>query len=128
MKQILIFIIILVGVSGCLSNLNISEFFRKLEIKSPVYYEIINDNVKGFEEAITKEMEVWEEGKIEWITFWGEGRYACGEVVEENDGDEYVVVYGKYKMKGEESSKRYAIHFIPHKTDMLTNVFIDYSW
>lgn len=128
MKLILLFVVILASFSSCLRNLNVSEFFRKLEIKAPGYYEIINGNRDAFEAAITKEIEKEEEGEVEWVTFWGESRYACGGVIEDFDGDHYVVVLGEYKMKGSDRSSTYSISFIPDEKAILTNSILESSW
>lgn len=128
MKQFVLYVLIFFSFSSCLRNLNVSEFFRKLEIKSPEYAKIINANVSGFETAIAKEIEETEDAQIEWITYWGESRYACGGVIEQMDGDDFVVVLGEYKFIGEEKSRTYKMYFIPDEKELLTRTFLDYSW
>lgn len=128
MKNLLLFVLIVMGFSSCLRNLNVTEFFRKLEIKAPAYADIIKDDVTAFETAISKEIEEQENGEIEWITYWGESRYACGNVIEEVEGEKFVAVLGEYKLKGEERSFTYKMYFIPDEKELLTKVSLDYSW
>lgn len=128
MRNFLLLLLLVLSFSSCLRNLNVSEFFRKLAIKSPEYSEIISGNVAGFETAIAKEIEDSEGGELEWITYWGESRYACGNVIEKVEGEDYVVVLGEYKLKGEDKSYTYKIYFIPDEEELLKDVLIDYSW
>ncbi len=128
MKYFLLILIIATTSTSCLRNLNVTEFFRKLEIKSPEYYQIINSNKSVYEKAIKEKVESMEDKEVEWITFWGESRYACGMVITEVDGEDYVAVPGEYKLKGETRSYNYIIYFIPDEKEVLTNSFMNHSW
>jgi hypothetical protein len=103
--------------------LNVTEFFRKLEIKSPAYFEIINNDRSYFEEEIRLLIEEEFGSNLESITFWGEGRYACGNVIKKVDGEDYVIVLGMYKMENQ-NPQSYRITFIPEGKE-LKNVTID---
>lgn len=114
--------------SGCLRNLNVSEFFRKLEAKNSDYYELVVDHQSEIEEAIIKNIE--EEGgkEVDWITFWGEGRYACGDVIVHKDGYECVQVLGKCQLEGDDFSRVYTFWFIPDESEIVKKVDLYYPY
>ena len=123
MKKSYLLLFVLFSFSSCLKNLNVTEFFRKLEIKSPEYFEIINNDRSYFEEEIRLLIEEEFGGNLESITFWGEGRYACGNVIKKVDGEDYIVVLGMYKMENQ-NPQSYRVTFIPEGKE-LKNVTID---
>ncbi len=119
-------ILVVLPLSGCLRNLNVTEFFRKLEIKNESYFEIVSANQTAIEALIKEELELNVEGDIIWITFWGESRYACGDVVTELSGEEYVVVPGEFRLEGEERTFLYTVWFIPSNENLLGEVELVY--
>lgn len=115
------------GLTGCLKNLNEAEFFRKLEIKSPEYYDWLSDHQSEVEASISSYIQNdWDE-EIEWITFWGESRYACGEAVVEVDGVNYILVLGEFKMKGNDYSTLYNVWFTPGEEEVFNSFDINYN-
>lgn len=125
MKSIkFLWLIGLIPLTGCLSNLNVSEFFRKLEAKNPEYHEIVSDHQDELEELIKEELENIGGGEIVWITYWGESRYACGNVIKKMGDEEYVEVLGEYKLEGEDISHLYSLWFIPSADELMVDVQI----
>ena len=120
MSKILIVILSLALFTSCLRNLNVTEFFRKLEIKAPEYFEKINGDRAVYEEKIKELIEDYTGRKVESITYWGEGRYACGNVITKIDGEKYVVVLGKYKLE-QDVSKSYYVVFKPGEAGEVIN-------
>lgn len=110
--------------TGCLRNLNETEFFRKLEIKGAEYYDLVLENQAEIEAEIKKRIEDEMDKTVEWITFWGEGRYACGSVIVEQDGKKFVQVLGKYQLEGEDYKNTYAIWFIPDSDGIMEEVIL----
>ena len=120
MSKVIVITLSLVLFSSCLKNLNVSEFFRKLEIKAPEYYEMINDDREIYEVKIKEFIEEYTDRKVESITYWGEGRYACGNVITKIEGEKYVVVLGRYKLE-QDVSRAYYIVFKPGEDGELIN-------
>lgn len=112
--------------SGCLENLNVTEFFRKLEIKNRDYYDLVSDNQGEIEELLKEELQDRVEGEITWITYWGESRYACGNVIQSYYGQDYVQVLGEYRLKDGEESRLYSAWFIPTEDDLISELEIAY--
>lgn len=112
--------------SGCLSNLNVSEFFRKLEAKNEEYYEIVTSNKTEIEELIKEELEDQTGENVEWITFWGESRYAYGDVVGYIGDSEYIISPGEYRLEGNEESFLYRAWFVPSEDDLVERIEIYY--
>lgn len=109
--------------SSCLSNLNVTEFFRKLEVKSPQYYEIISSNRSEIEESIKEHLEKENNVEIEKVLYWGEGRYACGKAVVSIEDTDYVVTSGYYFTKENPDKKHfYQIYFIPNFNGQISDV------
>lgn len=103
-----------------------SEFFRKLKAKHPEYYEIVSKNQAELEQLIKEELQHEAGGKISWVTYWGESRYACGDVIEELGDKEYIEVLGEYKLEEEEETHLYSLWFIPTEESLFSEVQIIY--
>jgi hypothetical protein len=127
MKHLVIISILLIGCTGCLRNLNQSEFFRKLEIKKDSWYNLVVDNQSAFEASILKFVEEETDGSIEQITYWGEGRYACGKVIRQDfEDNDVLVVSGVFFLEGQKSKHLYSIYFKPNEGGELEQPILYY--
>lgn len=124
MKKSILFLSIILVFTGCLRNLNETEFFRKLEIKNPTYYDIIAPNKEEIEALIKEEVEEEYGEAVEWITYWGESRYACGDVISKYYEPEFVQVLGEYRLEGANESSLYTIVFVPDEEELLTEAYV----
>jgi hypothetical protein len=128
MKHFIIISLLFIGCTGCLKNLNQTEYFRKLEIKKESWYDLVVNNRSAFETSIRACIadEVGE--NIEKITYWGEGRYACGKVVRTNYTDnEILEVTGVFIIEGQARNKSYNIRFVPKEGGELEEPILYYE-
>lgn len=122
----MIAVVVAVFFTSCLRNLNEIEFFRKLEIKNKDYYDWVYPKKAEAELALKETLEETLDMEVEWITFWGESRYSCGDVIL-SDEEDFIVVLGEYREAGEEESRLYEIWFIPSEEEVVQEAFlIDY--
>jgi hypothetical protein len=128
LKYFFLTLIVLI-MTSCLQNLNVTEFFRKLKIKSPQYYEIISANRSEIENSIKEHLEKEYDVEIERVLYWGEGSYACGKAVITIDEVPYVTTSGYYFIKENPEKKNYYnIKFIPNPNGQISNVIFEYYY
>lgn len=122
-----LFISLLFLFSSCLKNLNQEDFFRKLEIKNNAYHELITSDRGAYEASIKKQVEETIGDQLTSITYWGESRYYCGDVISKKEGSEgHVICTGEFEAQNMPSSKLYMISFVPKSGGKIKSVKLDY--